>query len=176
MDEIIHDAVALGSLVKERRKTLGYTQAKVAALCGTGTRFISDMENGKETIEIGKALIVFIRSRHRPDSRGYEAQRREVDRKAVRSSRRLARNDFRSRRGFSLFRGVCETTEGARPFPVAACTNERVFARAGDAPFSPACCLTENFENESRTLFTFRRPRPCGCWRRSEANAPVPSA
>ena len=45
-------------MLHERRKALNYTQARVADLCGTGTRFISDLENGKESIELGKALIV----------------------------------------------------------------------------------------------------------------------
>ena len=45
-------------MIRERRKVLGYTQARVADLCGTGTRFISELENGKESIELGKALTV----------------------------------------------------------------------------------------------------------------------
>ena len=48
----------LGSMLRARRKKFGYTQAKVAALCDTGIRFISDLENGKATIELGKALMV----------------------------------------------------------------------------------------------------------------------
>ncbi|GAB1484588.1 hypothetical protein MASR2M78_34060 [Treponema sp.] len=48
----------LGSLIRLRRKKLGYTQAQVAELCGTGTRFISDLENGKASIELGKAITV----------------------------------------------------------------------------------------------------------------------
>lgn len=47
-----------GIILRSRRKILGYTQAKVAALCNTGIRYISDLENGKVTIELGKALIV----------------------------------------------------------------------------------------------------------------------
>jgi len=48
----------IGALVRARRKALGYSQARLADLCGTGTRFISDLENGKATIELGKALTV----------------------------------------------------------------------------------------------------------------------
>jgi len=48
----------IGALVRTRRKALGYSQARLANLCGTGTRFISDLENGKATIELGKALTV----------------------------------------------------------------------------------------------------------------------
>ena len=55
---IILDAVDFGAAVRKRRKKLGYTQVKVAALCGSGVRYISDLENGKETAELGKALTV----------------------------------------------------------------------------------------------------------------------
>ncbi len=58
MASIINSAADLGSMIRERRKVLGYTQARVADLCGTGTRFISELENGKESIELGKALTV----------------------------------------------------------------------------------------------------------------------
>ena len=54
----IREAHDLGIVVRARRKALGYSQARVADLCGTGTRFISDLENGKATIELGKALSV----------------------------------------------------------------------------------------------------------------------
>lgn len=54
----IHSVADFGVLLRQRRKALGYTQAKVADLCGTGGRFISDLENGKETIEMGKALMI----------------------------------------------------------------------------------------------------------------------
>jgi HTH-type transcriptional regulator / antitoxin HipB len=58
MDGTLHDTVVLGALLRARRKALKYTQARLAALCGTGTRFISDLENGKATVEFGKALMV----------------------------------------------------------------------------------------------------------------------
>jgi len=47
-----------GELVRNRRKTLGMNQADLALVAGTGLRFISDLENGKETCELGKALKV----------------------------------------------------------------------------------------------------------------------
>jgi len=47
MASIINSAVELGSMIRERRKVLGYTQARVADLCGTGTRFISELEMGR---------------------------------------------------------------------------------------------------------------------------------
>lgn len=47
-----------GDLVKKRRKELGMNQGELALVAGTGVRFISDLENGKETCELGKALEV----------------------------------------------------------------------------------------------------------------------
>lgn len=54
----ILEPATLALAIRERRKTLGYTQARLAALCGTGVRFISDLENAKPTAEIGKVLAV----------------------------------------------------------------------------------------------------------------------
>ena len=48
----------LGILVKMRRKELGLNQSELALASGTGRRFISDLENGKERCELGKALRV----------------------------------------------------------------------------------------------------------------------
>ena len=56
--QILSSAQDFGSFIRARRKALGYSQASLAALCGTGARFISDLENGKETIELGKSLMV----------------------------------------------------------------------------------------------------------------------
>ena len=47
-----------GLKIKERRKSLGLTQSYLAALANTGTRFISDLENGKATIQLEKALHI----------------------------------------------------------------------------------------------------------------------
>ena len=48
----------LGILVQTRRKELGLNQSELALASGTGRRFISDLENGKESCELGKALRV----------------------------------------------------------------------------------------------------------------------
>ena len=48
----------LGLLIKNRRKSLKITQAEVALATGVGLRFISDLENGKPSCQIGKALLV----------------------------------------------------------------------------------------------------------------------
>jgi HTH-type transcriptional regulator/antitoxin HipB len=51
-------AATLGSSIKNRRKEVVMTQAELAMASGTGTRFISDLENGKETCVLGKTLKV----------------------------------------------------------------------------------------------------------------------
>lgn len=48
----------IGEAVKARRKLLGMNQAELAMVSGTGVRFISDLENGKESCELGKTLNV----------------------------------------------------------------------------------------------------------------------
>lgn len=48
----------LGNMAKLRRKELGYTQADVAEAAGVGIRFVSDLERGKPTIEMERALKV----------------------------------------------------------------------------------------------------------------------
>jgi HTH-type transcriptional regulator / antitoxin HipB len=47
-----------GKALKERRKKLKLTQLDVAGLSGVGNRFIVELEAGKKTIEIGKALFI----------------------------------------------------------------------------------------------------------------------
>lgn len=48
----------LGLAIKNRRKKLGYTQSNVSELTGLSASFISEAENGKETAEIGKILML----------------------------------------------------------------------------------------------------------------------
>jgi HTH-type transcriptional regulator / antitoxin HipB len=48
----------IGTLIKTTRKSLGVTQKDLALTSGTGLRFIIDLERGKETCEIGKALTI----------------------------------------------------------------------------------------------------------------------
>ena len=48
----------IGKLVRDTRKKLGVTQKELALTSGTGMRFIIDLENGKETCEIGKVLAI----------------------------------------------------------------------------------------------------------------------
>ncbi len=51
-------AIELGKLVKQQRKGLGMNQSDLAMVSATGRRFISDLENGKETCELGRTLRV----------------------------------------------------------------------------------------------------------------------
>ena len=58
MGKIIQDTAELGRKVRELRRAQKITQAQLAGLANTGIRFISDLENGKETCHIGKVLRV----------------------------------------------------------------------------------------------------------------------
>jgi len=51
MDEI-------GKLVKEKRKEDGLTQTELAELSQVGTRFLSELENGKPTLRFDKVIQV----------------------------------------------------------------------------------------------------------------------
>ena len=48
----------IGDFIKQTRRSLGVTQKDLALTSGTGLRFIVDLEKGKETCEIGKALTI----------------------------------------------------------------------------------------------------------------------
>jgi HTH-type transcriptional regulator/antitoxin HipB len=48
----------IGRLIRDTRKKLGVTQKALALTSGTGLRFVIDLEKGKETCEIGKALTI----------------------------------------------------------------------------------------------------------------------
>ena len=54
----ITDSASFGKAVKARRKELGYTQGYIAEVTGMSVSFISDLENGKATAEIGKAILL----------------------------------------------------------------------------------------------------------------------
>ena len=48
----------IGTFIRGTRKRLGVRQKDLALTSGTGLRFVIDLEKGKETCEIGKALTV----------------------------------------------------------------------------------------------------------------------
>lgn len=51
-------AADIGHAIHRKRKDIGARQENAAALCGVGTTFLSHLENGKETVELGKTLQV----------------------------------------------------------------------------------------------------------------------
>jgi len=48
----------LGGIIKQARKEQGLTQIQLAATSGVGVRFIRELEGGKASCNIGKALTV----------------------------------------------------------------------------------------------------------------------
>jgi y4mF family transcriptional regulator len=48
----------IGKVIRETRKRLSVTQKDLALTSGTGLRFVIDLEKGKETCQIGKALTI----------------------------------------------------------------------------------------------------------------------
>ena len=54
----VTDSSSFGALVKNKRKNLGYTQKYISEFTGISVSFLSDLENGKKTIELDKALRV----------------------------------------------------------------------------------------------------------------------
>lgn len=53
---LIEDAHDFGRVIRDARKRKGLTQTQLALLCGCSQRFVSQVERGKETAELGKAL------------------------------------------------------------------------------------------------------------------------
>ncbi|WP_224958385.1 helix-turn-helix domain-containing protein [Geomonas subterranea] len=54
----IASAKDLGRVIRTKRKEIGMRQETAAGMTGVGTKFLSQLENGKETAELGKALQV----------------------------------------------------------------------------------------------------------------------
>ena len=52
------DSTEFGQAIRKARKQASLTQAEAAALCGVSVPFFSHLENGKATIQLGKALHV----------------------------------------------------------------------------------------------------------------------
>ena len=50
----------LGRAVRARRRQHGLRQAELAALAGVGNRFLSDLENGKASVELGRTVHVLV--------------------------------------------------------------------------------------------------------------------
>lgn len=56
--QIIRNMDAMGAAIRKRRKEMGYTQAFLAAYAGVSASFLSELENGKETIQMNKMLLI----------------------------------------------------------------------------------------------------------------------
>lgn len=54
----VKDMKGLGKAIRKRRRELGYTQAFLADYAGVSTSFLSELENGKETIQAGKMMEI----------------------------------------------------------------------------------------------------------------------
>lgn len=54
----IADAAAFGAEIRRQRKKLHYTQAYISEVTGFSVSFLSDLERGKPTAELGKALYL----------------------------------------------------------------------------------------------------------------------
>lgn len=54
----VRSAAELGAEIRKRRKELGYTQAFLAEYAGISASFLSDLENGKETVQVNKLMKV----------------------------------------------------------------------------------------------------------------------
>jgi len=54
----IRNASELGIALKNRRKSLGFTQTDISERSGLSASFISEVENGKETAELGKVILL----------------------------------------------------------------------------------------------------------------------
>ena len=55
---MIRNTMDFGALVRHRRLTRRLTQREPALVAGVGERFVVDLENGKATAQLGKALAV----------------------------------------------------------------------------------------------------------------------
>ena len=54
----IQDSKSFGKAIKEYRKKEGLTQIQLSAVANVSPRFIGELERGKPTIELEKALYV----------------------------------------------------------------------------------------------------------------------
>ncbi|HBA67160.1 MAG TPA: transcriptional regulator [Methylococcaceae bacterium] len=54
----IQNAMELGKIVASQRKAQRLTQSDLAGLAQTGTRFISNLENGKGTVQFDKTIHI----------------------------------------------------------------------------------------------------------------------
>ena len=58
MKKRVDNIISLGKIIRQARKYQKLTQDDLSGLTGLGLRFISEVENGKETAQIGKVLLI----------------------------------------------------------------------------------------------------------------------
>ena len=54
----VTDSKTFGEAIRTRRKELGYTQTYISEFTGLSVSFLSNLENGKKTAELDKAISV----------------------------------------------------------------------------------------------------------------------
>ena len=54
----VSNAKELGALVRQRRKQAGLTLKDAAGMAGVGIRFLSELERGKPTLQLGLVIEV----------------------------------------------------------------------------------------------------------------------
>lgn len=54
----IRNAQDFGNAIRQRRKSMGYTQTELAEASGVGLMFVSQLERGKQTTQLEKAIRV----------------------------------------------------------------------------------------------------------------------
>lgn len=54
----MHHAAEIAARVRRERKARGLNQAELADLAGVGRRFVSELENGKESVRLREVLRV----------------------------------------------------------------------------------------------------------------------
>ncbi len=56
--KLISNIPDLGVAIRGERKLQELTQEQLAAMAGVGVRFVRELEHGKQSCQIGKALLV----------------------------------------------------------------------------------------------------------------------
>jgi y4mF family transcriptional regulator len=54
----VANAQEIGQLVRQRRKQAGLTLKDAAGMAGVGVRFLSELERGKPTLQLGLAIQI----------------------------------------------------------------------------------------------------------------------
>jgi len=54
----LHETQQLGLKIREKRKADGLTQQDLAAIANVGVRFVSELENGKPSVQLDSVMAV----------------------------------------------------------------------------------------------------------------------